>query len=95
MATIGNYAGFAAKGPKQREGWRRLSVLLRDRKSRESLDAGKHERTAIARPGEAQPVFGLHASFEAARHAPLMGSPKAYDGAPTIRLAHLRPANKK
>ena len=31
-----------------------------------ALDAGKHERTAIARPAEAQPVFGLHASFEAA-----------------------------
>ena len=30
------------------------------------LDAGKHERTAIARPAEAQPVFGLRASFEAA-----------------------------
>ena len=40
---------------------------------RKALDAGKHERSAIARPAEAQPVFGLHASFEAARHAPLMG----------------------
>jgi len=28
-------------------------------------------------PAEAQPVFGLHASFEAARHAPLMGRPMA------------------
>ena len=31
-----------------------------------ALDAGKHERTAIARQAEAHPVFGLHASFEAA-----------------------------
>ena len=52
-----------------------------------ALDAGKHERTAIARPAEAQPVFGLHASFEAARHAPLMGRPKAFDCAPQRRLA--------
>ena len=52
-----------------------------------ALDAGKHERTAIARPAEAQPVFGLHASFEAAWHAPLMGRPKAFDCAPPIRLA--------
>src|SRR5271166_5751500 len=41
-----------------------------------ALDAGKHDRTGIARPAEAQPVFGLHASFEAARHAPLMGGPR-------------------
>ena len=47
-----------------------------------ALDAGKHERTAIARPAEAQPVFGLHASFEAARRAPFMGRPMAFDCAP-------------
>ena len=54
----------------------------------QGLDAGKHERSAIARPAEAQPVFGLHASFEAAWHAPFMGRPKAFDCAPPIRLAH-------
>ena len=55
-----------------------------------ALDAGKHERTAIARPAEAQPVFGLHASFEAARRAPLMGRPMAFDRAPPIRFARAR-----
>ena len=54
-----------------------------------ALDAGKHERTAIARPAEAQPVFGLHASFEAAWR-PVHGRPKAFDCAPQIGLAHAR-----
>ena len=51
-----------------------------------ALDAGKHERSAIARPAEAQPVFGLHASFEAARHAPLIGRPMAFGAYPKYGL---------
>jgi hypothetical protein len=58
-----------------------------------ALDAGKHERTAIAGLAEAQPFFGLHASFEAARQAPPMGRPMAFECAPTIRLAHVPPTN--
>ena len=46
-----------------------------------ALDAGKHERTAIARPAEAQPVFGLHASFEAA------WPPRSWGG-PRLSIAH-------
>ena len=54
-----------------------------------ALDAGKHERSAIARPAEAQPVFGLHASFEAAWR-PAHGEAQGFRLRTKRRFAHAR-----
>ena len=71
-------AGLAAKGPKQREGWRRLSVLFRDGKSRESSGrrktgedrhckvsggAADFRASRVLRGGEARALHGIADGF--------------------------------
>ena len=85
-------AGLAAKARSSaKDGETRVFCFAMESPEK-ALDAGKHERTAIARPAEAQPVFGLHAFFEAAWRGPLMGRPKAFDCAPKDG-SHARVAN--
>jgi hypothetical protein len=86
-------AGLAAKGPQQREGWRHLSVLFRDGKSRESSGRRK---TREDRHCEAS---GGAAGFRASRVLRGCVAPRsweaemAFDCAPPIRLAHAPPTN--
>jgi hypothetical protein len=86
-------AGLAAKARSNAKDGETQVFCLAMESPEKALDAGKHERSAIARPAEAQPVFGLHASFEAAWHAPFMGRSKAFDWRNQYG-SHTRPANK-
>ena len=81
-------AGLAAKEKtatpgKDSVGWAPKCFVSRWKVQRKLWTPENRERTAIARPAEAQPVFRLHASLEATRRAPFkMGRPMALDCTP-------------